>query len=33
MIKEVEMLEVKDVNITLLGLCKKCRQELLGKTN
>ena len=34
--QKVEMkreLEVNDVNITLLGLCKKCREELHGKTN
>jgi Fe2+ or Zn2+ uptake regulation protein len=34
--QKVEMkreLEVNDVNITLLGLCKKCRGELHGKTN
>lgn len=34
--QKVEMkreLEVNDVNITLLGLCKKCREELRGKTN
>ena len=26
-------LEVNDVNITLLGLCKKCSEDLHGKTN
>lgn len=34
--QKVEMkreLEVNDVNITLLGLCKKCREDLHGKTN
>lgn len=34
--QKVEMkkeLEVNDANITLLGLCKKCREELYGKTN
>lgn len=34
--QKVEMkreLEVNDVNITLLGLCKKCREDLYGKTN
>lgn len=34
--QKVEMkreLEVNDANITLLGLCKKCRGELHGKTN
>lgn len=34
--QKVEMkreLEVNDVNITLLGLCKKCRYELHGKIN
>ena len=34
--QKVEMkreLEVNDVNITLLGLCKKCKEDLHGKTN
>ena len=34
--QKIEMkreLEVNDVNITLLGLCKKCREDLHGKTN
>ena len=34
--QKVEMkrdLEVNDANITLLGLCKKCREELHGKSN
>jgi Fur family ferric uptake transcriptional regulator len=34
--QKVEMkreLEVNDANITLLGLCKKCREKLHGKTN